>query len=47
VSSVQFTAELYHEMHALDRFQQDYQRKQHEEDGSSVVQRGQFFYMTI
>jgi len=40
VSSVQFTAELYHEMHALDRFQQDYQRKQHEEDGSSVVQRG-------
>ncbi|PWZ30046.1 hypothetical protein Zm00014a_002471 [Zea mays] len=40
VTSVQFTAELYHEMHALDRFQQDYQRKQHEEDGSSVVQRG-------
>ncbi|CAD6228932.1 unnamed protein product [Miscanthus lutarioriparius] len=40
VTSVQFTAELYHEMHALDRFQQDYQRKQHEEDSSSVVQRG-------
>ncbi|XP_066307593.1 protein PSK SIMULATOR 1-like isoform X1 [Miscanthus floridulus] len=40
VTSVQFTAELYHEMHALDRFQQDYQHKQHEEDGSSVVQRG-------
>ncbi|KAM0861621.1 hypothetical protein ACQ4PT_045771 [Festuca glaucescens] len=41
VACVQYTAELYHEMHALDRFEQDYQRKQHEEDGSSgVVQRG-------
>lgn len=40
VTSVQFTAELYHEMHALDRFEQDYQRKQKEEDGSSAVQRG-------
>ncbi|XP_062207620.1 protein PSK SIMULATOR 1-like isoform X2 [Phragmites australis] len=40
VTCVQFTAELYHEMHALDRFEQDYQRKQQEEDGSSVVQRG-------
>ncbi|XP_051226384.1 protein PSK SIMULATOR 1 [Lolium perenne] len=41
VTCVQYTAELYHEMHALDRFEQDYQRKQHEEDGSSgVVQRG-------
>lgn len=28
-------------MHALDRFEQDYQRKHQEEDGSSVVQRGQ------
>jgi len=41
VTCVQFTAELYHEMHALDRFEQDYQRKHQEEDGSSVVQRGQ------
>ncbi|WVZ67998.1 hypothetical protein U9M48_016997 [Paspalum notatum var. saurae] len=40
VTSVQFTAELYHEMHALDRFEQDYHRKQQEEDGSSAVQRG-------
>ncbi|WVZ68000.1 hypothetical protein U9M48_016997 [Paspalum notatum var. saurae] len=32
--------ELYHEMHALDRFEQDYHRKQQEEDGSSAVQRG-------
>ncbi|KAL5227990.1 hypothetical protein ABZP36_016255 [Zizania latifolia] len=40
VSSVQCTAELYHEMHALDRFEQDYQRKQQGEDGSSVLQRG-------
>ena len=28
-------------MHALDRFEQDYQRKHQEEDGSSVVPRGQ------
>lgn len=35
-----FFQELYHEMHALDRFEQDYQRKQQEEDGSSVHQRG-------
>ncbi|XP_015688156.1 protein PSK SIMULATOR 1 [Oryza brachyantha] len=41
VTSVQCTAELYHEMHALDRFEQDYQRKQQEEDGSSVPQRGE------
>ncbi|KAG2593297.1 protein PSK SIMULATOR 1-like [Panicum virgatum] len=40
VTCVQFTAELYHEMHALDRFEQDYQRKHQEEDGSSVVPRG-------
>ncbi|KAF0919301.1 hypothetical protein E2562_029155 [Oryza meyeriana var. granulata] len=40
VTCVQCTAELYHEMHALDRFEQDCQRKQQEEDGSSVLQRG-------
>ncbi|GJM92416.1 hypothetical protein PR202_ga08890 [Eleusine coracana subsp. coracana] len=39
VTSVQLTAELYHEMHALDRFEQDYQHKQQEEEGSSVVPR--------
>ncbi|GAA0186251.1 hypothetical protein LIER_33539 [Lithospermum erythrorhizon] len=37
---VQYTAELYHEMHALDRFQQDYNRKLQEEDNSSATPRG-------
>ncbi|KAJ4965466.1 hypothetical protein NE237_017315 [Protea cynaroides] len=37
---VQYTAELYHELHALDRFEQDYQRKLHEEDNTNAVQRG-------
>ncbi|KAM1793976.1 hypothetical protein ACFX14_034197 [Malus domestica] len=34
------TAELYHELHALDRFEQDYRRKLQEEDNSSTTQRG-------
>ncbi|XP_015056946.1 uncharacterized protein LOC107003180 isoform X1 [Solanum pennellii] len=38
--SVQYTAELYHEFHALDRFEQDYRRKVQEEDTSSATQRG-------
>ncbi|OAY58584.1 hypothetical protein MANES_02G190200v8 [Manihot esculenta] len=37
---VQYTAELYHEMHALDRFEQDYRRKLQEDDNSNVAQRG-------
>lgn len=37
---VQHTAELYHELHALDRFEQDYRRKHHEEESSTAVQRG-------
>ncbi|KAK4794331.1 hypothetical protein SAY86_012325 [Trapa natans] len=38
---VQHTAELYHELHALDRFEQDYQRKLHEDDiSSNAAQRG-------
>lgn len=37
---VQFTAELYHELHALDRFEQDYRRKHQEEDTSNPTQRG-------
>ncbi|XP_068490188.1 protein PSK SIMULATOR 1 isoform X3 [Phaseolus vulgaris] len=37
---VQYTAELYHELHALDRFDQDYQRKLQEEDNSNATQRG-------
>ncbi|XP_049344924.1 protein PSK SIMULATOR 1-like [Solanum verrucosum] len=37
---VQYTAELYHEFHALDRFEQDYRRKVQEEDTSNATQRG-------
>ncbi|KAL9245505.1 hypothetical protein vseg_019149 [Gypsophila vaccaria] len=37
---VQYTAELYHELHALDRFEQDYRRKLQEEDNPSTAQRG-------
>ncbi|KAG9136473.1 hypothetical protein Leryth_018952 [Lithospermum erythrorhizon] len=40
MNMVQYTAELYHEMHALDRFQQDYNRKLQEEDNSSATPRG-------
>ncbi|KAI4346583.1 hypothetical protein L6164_007467 [Bauhinia variegata] len=36
---VQYTAELYHELHALDRFDQDYRRKLQEEDNSNAAQR--------
>ncbi|KAI4352826.1 hypothetical protein L6164_007041 [Bauhinia variegata] len=36
---VQYTAELYHELHALDRFDQDYRRKLQEEDNSNATQR--------
>ncbi|ESQ33356.1 hypothetical protein EUTSA_v10007023mg [Eutrema salsugineum] len=37
---VHFTADLYHELHALDRFEQDYQRKIQEEENPSTTQRG-------
>ncbi|KAI5336015.1 hypothetical protein L3X38_026149 [Prunus dulcis] len=37
---VQCTAELYHEFHSLDRFEQDYDRKCQEEDNSLSTQRG-------
>ncbi|KAL5558494.1 hypothetical protein UlMin_034705 [Ulmus minor] len=40
MTMVQYTAELYHELHALDRFEQDYRRKQQEEDNSNAGQRG-------
>ncbi|XP_057469904.1 protein PSK SIMULATOR 1-like [Actinidia eriantha] len=36
----QYTAELYHELHALDKFEQDYRRKLQEEDNSNASQRG-------
>ncbi|XP_068659184.1 protein PSK SIMULATOR 1-like [Aristolochia californica] len=37
---VQYTAELYHELHALDRFEQDYKRKLQEEENTNTSQRG-------
>ncbi|XP_030545283.1 protein PSK SIMULATOR 1 [Rhodamnia argentea] len=37
---VQYTAELYHELHALDRFEQDYQRKLQEEDNPNATHKG-------
>ncbi|XP_073013812.1 protein PSK SIMULATOR 1-like [Typha latifolia] len=40
VALVRDTAELYHEMHALDRFEQDYRRKPQEEENSVASQRG-------
>ncbi|XP_057532344.1 protein PSK SIMULATOR 1 isoform X2 [Amaranthus tricolor] len=40
VTLVQYTAELYHESHALDRFEQDYKRKLQEEENPSTAQRG-------
>ncbi|KAH9325842.1 hypothetical protein KI387_006020, partial [Taxus chinensis] len=36
----QYTAELYHELHALDRFEQDYRRKLHEDEALNSSQRG-------
>lgn len=35
--------ELYHELHALDRFEQDYNRKQQEDENQNASQRGSFF----
>ncbi|KAJ0040918.1 hypothetical protein Pint_27467 [Pistacia integerrima] len=40
---VQNTAELYHELQVLDRFEQDYQRKRQEEDNSGGTQKGDNF----
>ncbi|KAM0858178.1 hypothetical protein ACQ4PT_048010 [Festuca glaucescens] len=37
---VRHTADLYHELHALDRFEQDYRRKLEEEKQSVVFERG-------
>ncbi|KAI3761702.1 hypothetical protein L1987_52123 [Smallanthus sonchifolius] len=37
---VQYTAELYHELHALDRFEQDFRRKQLEEENLNAPPRG-------
>ncbi|CAL9136037.1 unnamed protein product [Musa acuminata var. zebrina] len=35
-----YTAELYHELHALDKFEQDYKRKHQEDNSANGVQRG-------
>ncbi|KAJ0973216.1 hypothetical protein J5N97_021175 [Dioscorea zingiberensis] len=37
---VQYTAELYHELHTLDRIEQDYRRKQKEEENLNAGQKG-------
>lgn len=39
------TQELYHELHALDRFEHDYRLKQKEQDGLSS--RGQFHLLQM
>lgn len=41
MTMVQYTAELYHEFHALDRFEQDCRRKAQEEENSNTGQRGE------
>lgn len=38
---VHCTADLYHEFHSLDRFEQDYKRKIREEENTNVTQRGE------
>ncbi|KAJ4772525.1 Ikzf5 (DUF668) [Rhynchospora pubera] len=40
MASVQCTAELYHELHALDRFDQDYRRKNQDDESSTPATRG-------
>ncbi|KZV39721.1 hypothetical protein F511_14188 [Dorcoceras hygrometricum] len=41
----QHTSELYHEMHALDRFEQDYQRKLEEVDSLHLPRKGESLAM--
>ncbi|XP_075481552.1 protein PSK SIMULATOR 1-like isoform X1 [Primulina tabacum] len=41
MTMVQYTAELYQELHALDRFEQDCRRKAQEEENSNTGQRGE------
>ncbi|KAM0940529.1 hypothetical protein DsansV1_C18g0151221 [Dioscorea sansibarensis] len=40
MSLVQYTAELYHELHTLDRIEQDYRRKLKEEENVNTGQKG-------
>lgn len=44
---VLYLQELYHEMHALDRFEQDFQRKFHEEESVPAARRGTARLMTF
>lgn len=39
--------ELYHELHALDRFEQDYRRKHQEEDIANEMNKGQLFFCAV
>uniref|UniRef100_A0A0E0AED6 DUF668 domain-containing protein n=1 Tax=Oryza glumipatula TaxID=40148 RepID=A0A0E0AED6_9ORYZ len=39
INLAQNTSELYHELHALDRFEQDFQRKFHEEESVPAARR--------
>uniref|UniRef100_A0A0D9WU62 DUF668 domain-containing protein n=1 Tax=Leersia perrieri TaxID=77586 RepID=A0A0D9WU62_9ORYZ len=39
INLAQHTSELYHELHALDRFEQDFKRKFHEEDSAPATRR--------
>ncbi|KAG8377930.1 hypothetical protein BUALT_Bualt08G0084900 [Buddleja alternifolia] len=43
----QHTSELYHELHALDRFEQDYQRKLEEVDSLHLPRRGETLSMLL
>ncbi|CAA0841171.1 Protein of unknown function (DUF668 [Striga hermonthica] len=44
-SLAQYTSELYHEFHALDRFEQDYQRKLDEVDSLHLPRKGETLAM--
>ncbi|KAL3845329.1 hypothetical protein ACJIZ3_002732 [Penstemon smallii] len=43
----QHTSELYHELHALDRFEQDYQRKLEEVDSLHLPRKGETLTMLL
>ncbi|KAL3640986.1 hypothetical protein CASFOL_015954 [Castilleja foliolosa] len=46
-SLAQHTSELYHELHALDRFEQDYQRKLEEVDSLHLPRKGETLAMLL
>ncbi|OAY77830.1 uncharacterized protein LOC109727483 [Ananas comosus] len=45
INLAQNTSELYHELHALDRFEQDYQRKYQEEESLPTVRKETFMIL--